>query len=62
MVCLNCRKTGHSVSNCYRVDKNANNNICFNCGSSDHRLRDCLEERVSGGTQYATCMFMFVCL
>lgn len=56
VVCLGCRKRGHSLKNCPNA---AEKNICFNCNSTDHILRNCPEARdPTGYLPFATC---FVC-
>ena len=51
-ICLNCRKKGHSVSECREAANIENGGVlagcCFNCGSNSHGLRDCPKPIVNG--------------
>jgi hypothetical protein len=62
--CLGCRKRGHFLKDCPKVninalDDNKGGEICFNCGSSGHALRNCSKPRNKDGSlPYASC---FIC-
>lgn len=61
--CLGCRKRGHFLKDCPKVNKNplADNtsDICFNCGFSGHALRHCSKPRAKDGSlPFASC---FIC-
>jgi Zinc knuckle len=62
--CLGCRKRGHFLKDCPKVNKNsaadAAVDICFNCGLSGHALRHCLKHRNKDGSlPFASC---FICM
>jgi hypothetical protein len=63
-VCLGCRKRGHVLKFCPDVVRSAKITdtaaiTCFNCGSSEHALRNCPKDRdPSGKLNFAKC---FVC-
>ena len=62
-ICLGCRKRGHFLKDCPKVNKNplADNtsDICFNCGFSGHALRHCSKPRHKDGSlPFASC---FIC-
>ncbi|KAI8389477.1 hypothetical protein BD560DRAFT_419702 [Blakeslea trispora] len=42
-VCFACRQPGHSVNRCPKNKEHAN--ICYNCGTTEHRLKDCKKPR-----------------
>lgn len=55
--CLGCRKPGHILKYCPEAVKEVG--ICFNCGSTDHTLKNCSARRDPKGTlKFAKC---FVC-
>ncbi|RCI05003.1 hypothetical protein CU098_012638 [Rhizopus stolonifer] len=55
-VCFACRKPGHSVNRCPKNKEHAN--ICYNCGTTEHRLKDCRKPRKNNELPYAKC---FIC-
>ncbi|KAH7426095.1 hypothetical protein KP509_11G084500 [Ceratopteris richardii] len=55
-ICLLCRKVGHSLKNC--PSKSNEEKLCYNCGSSGHRLAECKEPLKNGGATFASC---FLC-
>lgn len=69
-MCFNCRKTGHLLAECPLSAANINNNnnqtiaagdICYCCGSSEHRLSQCSKYQASGrkgALPFAKC---FIC-
>ncbi|MCO5549927.1 hypothetical protein L7F22_003404 [Adiantum nelumboides] len=57
LICLLCRKRGHSLKNCPNQSTEEEKK-CYNCGSSGHRLADCKEPLKNGGTTFASC---FLC-
>lgn len=63
-ICLGCRKRGHFLKDCPKVNKNAlaDNvaDICFNCGLSGHALRHCsMPRKKDGSLPFASC---FICM
>lgn len=54
--CLFCRKVGHTLAECRAAQGRAG--VCYNCGSTEHSLRDCPEPPAAGGLRFAKC---FVC-
>jgi hypothetical protein len=61
--CLGCRKRGHFLKDCPKVNKNPlDDNVvdmCFNCGIAGHALRHCSKPRNRDGSlPFATC---FIC-
>lgn len=59
--CLFCKKYGHTLHECEsRQMHEIKANICFNCGSSDHTLKDCGKVKAGKNSRllYATC---FIC-
>jgi zinc finger CCHC domain-containing protein 9 len=68
LVCYNCRKLGHAVSECpeqksQQKMQQSDVKICYKCGSHDHALAACPSMRAGGkkhdGTlPFATC---FIC-
>lgn len=62
--CLGCRKRGHFLKDCPKLFKNAGSKndlageLCFNCGSYEHSLRDCPTPRRPGKLPFASC---FIC-
>ena len=61
--CLGCRKRGHFLKDCPKVNKNSlaeNVDICFNCGLTGHALRHCSKPRSKDGSlPFASC---FICM
>lgn len=55
-VCFACRKPGHSVNNCPKNKQHAN--ICYNCGTTEHRLKDC--KRPRKGSKFHQSRFICV--
>ena len=44
VTCFHCRQQGHSASHCpenYAQNNDVTENICYKCGSTEHRLKDC---------------------
>ena len=45
MVCFNCRRPGHTISDCPEktkgMESNLKNRVCFVCGKSGHRAAQC---------------------
>lgn len=60
VVCLHCRKRGHYVKDCPRLASETSEKLfCYNCGSYNHCLRHCTQDRdPSGALPFAQC---FVC-
>merc|ERR1712066_320172 len=59
--CLFCKKYGHTLHECEsRQMHEIKANICYNCGSSDHTLKDCGKIKAGKNSRllYATC---FIC-
>lgn len=56
VVCFNCRKKGHLVSECTQNKEGVN--ICFNCGASSHTVHECPTEVDYSNLPFAFC---FVC-
>jgi zinc finger CCHC domain-containing protein 9 len=56
-VCLGCKKRGHFVKNCPKLDMclptvvESSDGVCFNCGSREHTLKNCDKERRDMGTK-----------
>jgi len=50
-------KDGHTLKECTEKKGDANDGICYNCGSNEHRLDYCTQER-SRELPFANC---FVC-
>lgn len=42
-ICMNCKELGHVSKNCpqEKMERDRTKPTCSNCGSEDHRLRDC---------------------
>lgn len=58
LVCFNCRKSGHNLSDCPELDREeTSTGICFKCGSTEHTHFEC---KVNKGNTYgyAKC---FIC-
>lgn len=63
-ICLGCRKRGHFLKDCPKVNRNAlaDNvvDMCFNCGLSGHALRHCSKPKSRDGSlPFAKC---FICM
>ena len=63
-ICLGCRKRGHFLKDCPKVNRNAlaDNvvDMCFNCGLSGHALRHCMKPKNKDGSlPFANC---FICM
>lgn len=58
--CFNCRKQGHTLSQCPLNNKQTEGTgMCFKCGSLNHMSRFCkVKSKGQGAYPYATC---FVC-
>lgn len=62
-ICLGCRKRGHFLKDCKKApvvplaEECNTTQICYNCGSNDHALRNCPEKR-TGQLKFASC---FIC-
>lgn len=55
---MGCREIGHLIADCPNTkNKKALKNICYNCGSSEHTLKDCKKKK-DGSLKFAFC---FVC-
>ncbi|XP_024882063.1 uncharacterized protein LOC112461153 [Temnothorax curvispinosus] len=58
LVCFNCRKSGHNLSDCPELDRNEDcTGICFKCGSTEHTHFECKVNKDST-YRYAKC---FIC-
>jgi len=58
LVCFNCRKSGHNLSDCPELDRNeVCTGICFKCGSTEHTHFECKVNKDSS-YRYAKC---FIC-
>ncbi|XP_011860811.1 PREDICTED: uncharacterized protein LOC105557972 [Vollenhovia emeryi] len=58
LVCFNCRKSGHNLSDCPELDHNeTGTGICFKCGSTEHTHFECKVNKDST-YRYAKC---FIC-
>lgn len=58
LVCFNCRKSGHNLSDCPELDRNETcTGICFKCGSTEHTHFECKVTKDST-YRYAKC---FIC-
>lgn len=58
LVCFNCRKAGHNLSDCPELDRDeACTGICFKCGSTEHTHFECKVNKDST-YRYAKC---FIC-
>lgn len=62
MVCFNCRKPGHGITDCPEADNDEEmgSGICYRCGSTEHELRGCRAkvDPAMGEFPYAKC---FIC-
>ncbi|XP_057177932.1 zinc finger CCHC domain-containing protein 9 [Triplophysa rosa] len=62
MICFNCRKPGHGLSDCPEADNDAEmgRGICYRCGSTEHELHKCRAkvDPAMGEYPYAKC---FIC-
>ncbi|KJE90718.1 hypothetical protein CAOG_01982 [Capsaspora owczarzaki ATCC 30864] len=58
-ICFNCRKKGHSVSEC-KAGKTVSDatGLCYACGSTEHTTKSCRVPNPSGAMPFAMC---FVC-
>lgn len=61
--CLGCRKRGHFLKDCPKVNKDSladnTETFCFNCGLTGHALRHCTKPKSKDGTlPFASC---FIC-
>ncbi|KAI9487438.1 MAG: hypothetical protein EXX96DRAFT_553195 [Benjaminiella poitrasii] len=61
-VCFACRKPGHSVNRCPQNKEHAN--ICYNCGSTEHRLKDCRKSRKGSKLQNLSMVshYQIICI
>lgn len=58
LVCFNCRKSGHNLSDCPELDRDeVCAGICFKCGSTEHTHFECKVNKDST-YRYAKC---FIC-
>lgn len=58
LVCFNCRKSGHNLSDCPELDhQETNTGICFKCGSTEHTHFECKVNK-DATYRYAKC---FIC-
>lgn len=61
-LCFKCRQPGHSMANCPQAGEQDSSDICYFCGSAEHRLFECLKWKQSGKKEqnlpYAKC---FIC-
>ena len=61
-LCFNCRQPGHSLANCPQAGDEESSDICYFCGSSEHKLSECNKYKSSGRKQenlpFAKC---FIC-
>jgi zinc finger CCHC domain-containing protein 9 len=65
-ICLGCRKRGHFVKDCPKLSiapksilEAEGPEVCFNCGSPDHTLKNCTKPREGRGSlKFANC---FIC-
>jgi hypothetical protein len=55
--CLGCRKKGHILKFCPESNTKTKL-ICFNCGSTDHPLRNCTAPKKNNELPFAHC---FIC-
>ena len=57
--CLNCKKRGHIVEDCpfkkNDDEKEINNNMCYNCGSTEHTLYKCNKPIDYNNLPFALC-------
>jgi Zinc knuckle len=65
LVCLGCRKRGHVLSECPDHSKSAEqqlkggfSRLCYNCGSLEHSVHQCTEDKIGSGMTFASC---FIC-
>ncbi|XP_075996633.1 zinc finger CCHC domain-containing protein 9 [Genypterus blacodes] len=62
MLCFNCRKPGHGLSECPEADRDEEmgRGICFRCGSTEHEIHKCRAkvDPALGEYPYAKC---FIC-
>ncbi|KAF7720726.1 Zinc finger CCHC domain-containing protein 9 [Apophysomyces ossiformis] len=56
-ICFGCRKKGHAVGDCPEA-KQKIQGICYNCGTTEHTLKECKKPRKGNELPYAKC---FVC-
>lgn len=58
LVCFNCRKSGHNLSDCPELDRQeTSTGICFKCGSTEHTHFECKVNK-EATYRYAKC---FIC-
>lgn len=59
-VCFNCRKPGHGLVDCPEVEKLQHGiDICFRCGSGEHKISQCRSKTFPKGKfPFANC---FIC-
>ncbi|XP_023123673.1 zinc finger CCHC domain-containing protein 9 [Amphiprion ocellaris] len=62
MVCFNCRKPGHGLSDCPEADRDEEmgRDVCFRCGSTEHEIHKCRAkvDPAMGEFPFAKC---FIC-
>ncbi|XP_022064145.1 zinc finger CCHC domain-containing protein 9 [Acanthochromis polyacanthus] len=62
MVCFNCRKPGHGLSDCPEADRDEEmgRDVCYRCGSTEHEIHKCRAkvDPAMGEFPFAKC---FIC-
>lgn len=62
MLCFNCRKPGHGLSDCPEADRDEEmgRGICYRCGSTEHEIQKCKAkvDPALGDYPFAKC---FIC-